>query len=102
MIDPGECWIINHIAFPNPIGMNPVEQTLATLTATAGAPGFYTINWSGEPGQELYFFGVTSGPGASLVIANTTFQVIPEPSTALLLGLGLIALASRRPREAAI
>ncbi len=68
MIDPGECWIINHIAFPNQLGMNPLEQTLATLTATAGAPGLYNIEWSDAAGNELYFFGLSEGPGAQLII----------------------------------
>jgi len=97
-VGPGECWVINYIAFPDPLGMDPVEQTLAILTATAGLPGVYSVEWSDAFGNELYFFGLDEGPGAALTIFNTSFQVIPEPSTALLIGLGLIGLASRRRR----
>jgi hypothetical protein len=96
---PGHCWLLNHISFEL-LGLDPIEQTLAILTATAGAPGLYNINWSSAPGNELYFFGAPSGPGANLLILNASFQVIPEPATALLLGIGLIGLAFRRRRLA--
>jgi hypothetical protein len=76
--------------------MDPIEQTLAIVTATAGLPGQYGIEWSDQHGSELYFFGLTDGPGANLIIFNTSFQVIPEPATALLFGFGLIALGARR------
>jgi hypothetical protein len=93
---PGHCWILNHIAFPDPLGMVPIEQTLATITGTAGAVGVHNITWSGGPGFELMFFGAPTGPTPNLVIVNTSFRVIPEPSTALLFGLGLAALAAIR------
>ena len=96
---PGNCWILNHID-PTPpflgLPMDPIEQTLAIVTATAGAPGSYGIDWSEVPGSGLYFFGLESGPGANLIIQNTSFSVIPEPATALLFGLGLIALGAIR------
>jgi hypothetical protein len=97
-IGPGECWILNHIVFPDALGMDPIEQVITTVTATAGAPGLYSIEWSDLPGSELYFFGLTEGPGATLVINNALFQVIPEPATALLIGLGLVALGLRARR----
>jgi hypothetical protein len=77
----------------------PIEQTLATVTGTAGALGVHTIAWSSSPGNELYFFGAEAGPGTPLIIINTTFQVIPEPDTALLVGLGLTALTRIRRRN---
>jgi PEP-CTERM motif-containing protein len=102
-LDPGACVLINYIE--NELGqgasMDPTEQTLAIVTATAGAPGLYTVEWSVEEAwhrDPLDFFGLTYGPGATLVIFNTSFQVIPEPSTMLLLVLGLIALGARRGR----
>ena len=97
---PGHCWVLNHIHFPpDPIGMDPTEQLLATITATAGVPGLHSIEWSAAPGFELHFFGLEDGPGASLVILNTSFQVIPEPSTGLLIAIGLAALPASRRRN---
>jgi PEP-CTERM motif len=96
---PGTCWLINYIEDQPLQGatMDPIEQTLAIVTATAGAPGSYSVNWSGAEsyGNELDFFGLTEGPGATLIIFNTSFQVVPEPATVLLVVLGVIALALR-------
>ena len=99
-VPAGSCWVINHIHFPPEpqLGMDPTEQILATITATAGVPGLHTIDWSDAPGLELYFFGLESSPSVPLIIQNTSFQVIPEPATALLLGLGLVAVSARRRR----
>src|SRR5262249_6526462 len=95
---PGTCWLINYIETGLLAGasMTPTEQTLAIVPATAGAPGTSSVDWSSWYGSELYFFGLTSSPGASLSVINTSFQVVPEPSTALLFGLGLIALGASR------
>lgn len=102
---PGTCWLINYIEDDPLLGatMDPGEQTLAIVTATAGAPGLYTVDWVVEDGlyrDKLDFFGLNSAPGATFGIFNASFQVIPEPSTALLLGLGLVAFGARsRPRS---
>jgi inner membrane protein involved in colicin E2 resistance len=63
------------------------NQLTSTATLTAMGLGTVTLSWA--PG--LDFFGLSSGPSAS-------FTIVPEPGTALLVGLGLagIALAGRR------
>ncbi len=96
---PGTCWLINYItgaANFSKLPMDPVEQTLAVVTGTAGAPGTYAVEWAGDLGNELDFFGLTSGPGANLIIINTSFSVVPEPRAALLLCVGLVALSVRK------
>jgi hypothetical protein len=71
----------------------PVDGPLfAEVSLRATAPGTLTYAWdlvSVENG--LHFFGLTNAPGGSVTI-------VPEPATALLLGLGLlgIALGARR------
>jgi len=66
-------------------------DNLLTSTAQliADAAGTVVVTWSSSPGLELDFFGLTNatnpGPAAS-------FTIIPEPTTAALLGLGLLGL----------
>jgi PEP-CTERM motif-containing protein len=67
---------------------------LSTVTLIATAPGAVDVSWDDSavhPGFGLQFFGLTSAPG-------TSFTIVPEPTTAALLGLGLLALAIRRRR----
>jgi hypothetical protein len=56
---------------------------MATVTLEASMEGVVDFAW-----ESLDFFGLDSAPGASA-------QIVPEPSTALLLGLGLVVLARR-------
>ena len=69
--------------------------TLSTVTLIASAAGIVSVNWFTELGTgfELYFFGLTNAPG-------TTFMIVPEPSVAALLGLGLLGLARLRKARA--
>jgi hypothetical protein len=61
----------------NPIG---------TVFLVAQAVGVVSMTWdTSSPGFELNYFGLTSAPG-------TTFTIVPEPTTAALLSLGLIGL----------
>jgi hypothetical protein len=62
---------------------------ISTATLLADAAGTVAVTWSTGLGFELDFFGLTSGtnPGP-----QATFTIIPEPTTAALLGLGLLGL----------
>jgi hypothetical protein len=67
---------------------NNLPGTLSTILLVAGAPGIYPVEWdttNANPDLRLTFFGLTTAPG-------TSFTVIPEPTTAALLGLGLLGI----------
>jgi len=62
---------------------------ISTATLVADAVGTVVVTWSNAFGFEMDFFGLTTGtnPGP-----QATFTIIPEPTTAALLGLGLLGL----------
>jgi PEP-CTERM motif len=71
----------------------PADNPFATVTLIAAAVGIVDVEWdTTTPETELHFFGLTDAPG-------TSFTIVPEPATAALLGLGLVALAKRRARR---
>jgi hypothetical protein len=71
-------------------GLNPfpIDQLLvATMTFHADAAGVANFSWRTLAGNErLNFFGLTNAAGTSVTI-------VPEPTTAALLGIGLFGLA---------
>ena len=71
-------------------GLNalPIDQLLvATMTFHADAAGLASFSWRTLAGNErLNFFGLTNAAGTSVTI-------VPEPTTAALLGIGLFGLA---------
>jgi PEP-CTERM motif-containing protein len=68
--------------------LSPGGTPFATVKLIAQAVGIVQVDW--DP-NTLIFFGLTSAPG-------TSFTIVPEPGTASLLGVGLIALALRHRR----
>lgn len=68
--------------------LSPGGTPFATVKLIAQAVGIVDVDW--DP-STLIFFGLTSAPG-------TSFSIVPEPGTASLLGLGLMALALRHRR----
>jgi hypothetical protein len=90
---PGFADAMNQIGALSPI---PVDGPLmATVTLAASLEGVLDFTWA--PAQDpatpnsLRFFGLESAPGTSV-------RIVPEPSTALLLGLGLSGLTLGRRR----
>ncbi len=66
----------------NPFGASQRYQI--TFSADATTLDFAFTNWGHLPGQ-----------GTEIVLDDVVLNVIPEPGTALLLGLGLLGLATR-------
>jgi len=88
------CDMMNQISA---FGTSPSGSTVlltSTVSFIAGAPGTTNATWSTAlDGFQLSFFGITNSPGVSIT-------VVPEPTTAALLGLGLFGLAVAGRRRA--
>jgi PEP-CTERM motif len=90
-----QCRQFNQIAFPNPVPGTGANFVIGTMQFTAsGPPGtVVTFNWLTTGTQRLDFFGVSQAPGV-------TVTIIPEPTTAAMLGIGLFGLAMAGRRRA--
>jgi hypothetical protein len=92
------------------VGTNgSVSPTSVTINQTVGGSATQTFNFSGNnPVSEYVFFDISASAGDvfQVVKAGSTnagitgvgFEVIPEPSSFALLGLGLGSLVMRRRR----
>jgi hypothetical protein len=68
--------------------------TFATVTLIAKANGLVNVMWDTAGGAtSLDFFGLTTAPGTSFTILDWPSGSVPEPATAALLSLGLLARA---------
>lgn len=76
----------------------PTDQLLvSTVVLHANGTGTVNVAWeTTATGFQLGFFGLTNAPGTAFAV-----NVIPEPTTASLLGLGLVGLtvAGRRRKS---
>jgi hypothetical protein len=69
-------------------GNDPGTAFGGTLTFSADAPGSATFTIGGNPANAIDFAFGTAAAGSSV-----TVSIVPEPTTAALLGLGLFGLA---------
>jgi len=77
--------------------LNPSSSTLLPGTLTDGDSGSVVAEFTvATAGTSLEFFQVFSGDPGTYTIDNFQIEVIPEPSSTLLLGLGGLALLRRR------
>ena len=86
----GTCDAFAQFIGVTPLPVDPVVGfVISTITFTAGALGSTSLEWDDTPFFELDFLGLTAAPGI-------TVNVVPEPATAALLALGLLALGAAR------
>jgi hypothetical protein len=84
------CWGLNQ-ANPNvsaPFAVDAFSGLIGTLTVQGGNVGTTIVDIGSLPGAELTFFGVSPGQ-----VGQVSIEVVPEPTTAGLMAIGLIGLA---------
>ena len=71
----------------SPVIVDSTDQIMtATMVITAATAGVVNFGWQTTGVNYLKFFGLTNAAGIAI-------QIIPEPTTAGLMGLGLLGLA---------
>ena len=83
----------------DPVGTSATSAVVGTLTFVALAPGTINLNFLIAPGDDVTVNGV-SVSGAVGLGQSASITVVPEPTTALLMGLGLAGLAAAGRRKA--
>ena len=74
-----------------------IGSVTATLNGSLANGTVVNFNWRTTPStQRLDWYGITSAPGTSVTIGT----VVPEPTTAALIGFGLLGLAFAGRRRA--
>ena len=74
-----------------------IGQLTATLNGSLANGTVVNFNWRTTPtAQRLDWYGITSAPGTSVTIGS----IVPEPTTAALIGFGLFGLAFAGRRRA--
>ena len=73
-----------------------IATTVFTINSAVAPGTVITLNWRTTPAsQGLLWFGLSQSPGVSVTVVP-----IPEPTTAALLGLGIVGLAVSGRRRA--
>jgi hypothetical protein len=80
------------------VGISGSDILLATLTFTADALGASALIASVTPGALTEGFALDPTGFDTIAFTNGLIEVVPEPSTALLVALGLLMTATRRRR----
>jgi hypothetical protein len=105
-------WFSDASAFPDPFSVEIGDSSSSTAVSVAatngpfvllppanvensGAGRWFTFDVAGTPTGSVLEF--TGGLSSSFRVKNVTY--IPEPASALLVGMGLLGLASRRFRN---
>ncbi len=90
----GQAVSLNQVFGLSPQTMN-ASPTIGTTTLIAEAAGTVNVNYyiDSTNANTLNYFGITSQPGIS-------FLIVPEPTTAALIGLGLVGLVLGGRRRA--
>jgi hypothetical protein len=74
--------------FGGTVAQDSTKKLTAVMTFHADASGTANFDWRTVGAQAFSFFGLTNAPGVTVTIGTP----VPEPSTAGLMGLGLIGL----------
>jgi hypothetical protein len=87
---PAICTAMNQIGGLSPFPVTNTPLNIAIITYTAAGAGTVNVNW--DPSTFDFFLAPLP--------AGTSFTIVPEPTTAALLGLGLLGLAVSGRRRA--